>query len=86
MFSRDREIPGSYRLTGSLVVGNGSLIDVDASRVSIDLNGFSIRCEPAANCFVVAGSGINGISETLVIPGSGTEIDGDYCGSETICP
>jgi hypothetical protein len=51
---------GSYRLTSSLVVGNGSVIDVDTSRVSIDLNGFSIRCEPAANCFLVVGSGING--------------------------
>jgi hypothetical protein len=51
---------GSYRLTSSLVVGNGSVINVDTSRVSIDLNGFSIRCEPAANCFLVVGSGING--------------------------
>jgi hypothetical protein len=53
-------VGGSYRLTGSIVVGNGNVIDVDASRVSIDLNGFSIRCEPAANCFLVVGSGVNG--------------------------
>jgi hypothetical protein len=56
----DGSAGGSYRLTSSLVVGNGSVIDVDTSRVSIDLNGFSIRCEPAANCFLVVGSGING--------------------------
>jgi hypothetical protein len=51
--------PGSYRLTGALVVPDGTTtaILVDAGSVAIDLNGFSITC--AAPCTGNTGFGID---------------------------
>jgi hypothetical protein len=50
--------PGSYRLSGNLIVsGTTDGIDITASNVTIDLNGFSLSCSNGIGCF-------NGISVT----------------------
>jgi len=53
--------PGSYRLTGGLVVPDGATtaILIDASEVAIDLNGFSITC--ADPCPGSSGFGIDSV-------------------------
>ncbi len=62
---------GSYRLTGSLVVqGGGPAIKIDASRVTLDLGGFELRCSPEGSCG--AGHGIDGSLADNVRISSGT--------------
>ncbi len=53
------ESPGSYRLTSDLVVTHGGVITIYSDFVSLDLNGFSIRCDRSVgSCFEVIGSGV----------------------------
>lgn len=62
--------PGSYRLTSELVLraaipGNTDVIEISADDVSLDMNGFMIRCTrpaiPATSCSSLTGDG-NGIT------------------------
>ena len=48
--------PGSYYLTGNLTVSSGNAIDIGASNVTLDLNGFTILSTAGDN--VVRGAGI----------------------------
>ena len=48
--------PGSYYLTGNLTVSSGNAIDIGASNVTLDLNGFTILSTAGEN--VVRGAGI----------------------------
>jgi len=54
------EASGSYRLTSDLVVTHGGAITLYADFISLDLNGFSVRCDRSVgNCLEVIGSGIS---------------------------
>ena len=57
--------PGSYYLTGDIVVASGNGIEIGASGVSLDLNGFSVvsSAQPAAGAGIVfaAGSQASGV-------------------------
>jgi hypothetical protein len=53
------ESPGSYRLTSDLVVTHGGAVTIYTDFVTLDLNGFSVRCDRSVgNCQEVVGSGI----------------------------
>lgn len=55
--------PGSYRLSGNLVVLNATAISITASNVTLDLNGFSITCQ---SCSATNGIVSSGDTTTVV--------------------
>jgi len=55
--------PGSYRLSGSLIAASTGAIDITASNVTLDLNGFTIAC---VACSGVAGISSNGIAVAIM--------------------
>jgi len=55
--------PGSYRLSGSLVAASTGAINITASNVTLDLNGFTIGC---VACSGVAGISSNGIAVAIM--------------------
>jgi parallel beta-helix repeat protein len=74
--------PGSYRLTGNLVVDDPATtaIVVGSSDVTIDLNGFTISCNTGVSpCGAGAGHGIDASSRVNVAISNGTvrEMGGD---------
>src|SRR5437660_214759 len=61
--------PGSYRLSGNLVVPNTNTtaIQIDADNVTIDLNGFAITGPlPCFVCFPGSGNGIFGLNRNNI--------------------
>jgi hypothetical protein len=54
---------GSYRLTGDLIVQDQTAIQITAGEVSLDLNGFAIRC--ASTC--TSGNGIDAAVSGVMI-------------------
>jgi hypothetical protein len=69
---------GSYRLAGNLTVPRGNGIDVSATPVSIDLNGFTITGQNSGvGVMTVPGSGTLAVSNgTIQNFGSGVEVSG----------
>ena len=75
--------PGSYYLTGNLIVTTGDGIDINTNGVTLDLNGFTIRSTAAS----VTGTGISlasGLSDITInnghIVGSVTNNGATYSG------
>ncbi len=61
--------PGSYKLGSDIVVAGGTdAIDINASNVALDLDGFSITgpC-PKGSCSVTSGTGIVGTGEEITV-------------------
>jgi len=70
---------GSYRLTGNLETPGGNApaaIEITASAVSLDLNGFRISCEPGAPCFSGGFSGIQASASVHSVRVANGIIDG----------
>lgn len=55
--------PGSYRLSGNLVVPNTNGISITAANVTLDLNGFSITCQSCS----VSPNGIVSLSDATTV-------------------
>jgi hypothetical protein len=65
---------GSYRLTSNLTqTGTSNVIDINAERVSIDLNGFTIACEADDDCPAQHGIAANFNSYATVRNGTVTK-------------
>jgi hypothetical protein len=65
--------PGSYKLSGNLVVGVGEGIHISASNVTLDLNGFTISGPPCLSFSCAGDSGIKVITvSTSITVGNGT--------------
>jgi hypothetical protein len=87
---------GSYYLTGNITVTSGDAIDINASGVTLDLNGFTISstADPAAGTAISINGSVHNIQILNgTISGSSTYnggnygnsgfLDGIYCESET---
>ncbi|MGH7905740.1 MAG: right-handed parallel beta-helix repeat-containing protein [Candidatus Binataceae bacterium] len=56
------KLSGSYRLTGNLTPGGADGIEVSASNVTIDLNGFSIIGSSGSGIGILADTGVTAVS------------------------
>ena len=65
-------LPGSYRLTGNLVVSQGTAILISVDDVTFDLNGFSISCFSAGGCRLTPDPGVDASDQSNVAIFNGT--------------
>lgn len=69
--------PGSYRLSGNLLVtGIKNGVDIATSRVTLDLNGFSISGPSLGSGVAGASSGINVLNGSISDMGYGVQLPG----------
>jgi hypothetical protein len=69
--------PGHYILTRDVAASaaGGSVFDIQADGVTLNLNGFSVLCQPPDPCIAIGGGG--GVSKGVTITG-GTIVGGMY--------
>lgn len=71
--------PGSYRLTSDLTTGSGdvTLIEIIADSVTLDLNGFRLRCTGEL-CVPGTGRGVDSSSDDVVVRNGGVVGTGSF--------